>query len=171
MNDPEPGGADQTPEPPAAGAARGHGRLRWALAVSVALNLLLGGLIVGAAARDAGWRGGWLSDGPRARWSAPDERVSSLRGQARDALGARAPALEARRSDLRAAWRAVRDAAQADPLDRARLDAALAALRAAEAALAVERHAAFATLAASMPPERRAKMLREMGARFERRDR
>jgi len=164
-------------ENPAPAPRRGR-RLQWALAASLALNLLLVGLGAGMVAR------AHMGEGARAflhgemfrdraardideRASREtDERASrdagrrTLRAQVRAVLDARAPAFDAARARVAEAWRAVRAATGEEPLRTARLEAALADLRAAQQALTMERHAALVTLAARLSPEERARMMR-----------
>jgi len=164
-------------ENPAPAPRRGR-RQQWALAASLALNLLLVGLGAGMVAR------AHMGEGARAflhgemfrdraardideRASREtDERASrdagrrTLRAQVRAVLDARAPAFDAARARVAEAWRAVRAATGEEPLRTARLEAALADLRAAQQALTMERHAALVTLAARLSPEERARMMR-----------
>jgi len=156
-------------ENPAPAPRRGR-RLQWALAASLALNLLLVGLGAGMVAR------AHMGEGARAFLHGEmfrdraardiDERASrdagrrTLRAQVRAVLDARAPAFDAARARVAEAWRAVRAATGEEPLRTARLEAALADLRAAQQALTMERHAALVTLAARLSPEERARMMR-----------
>jgi len=164
-------------ENPAPAPRRGR-RQQWALAASLALNLLLVGLGAGMVAR------AHMGEGARAFLHGEmfrdraardiDERASretderaardagrrTLRAQVRAVLDARAPAFDAARARVAEAWRAVRAATGEEPLRTARLEAALADLRAAQQALTMERHAALVTLAARLSPEERARMMR-----------
>ena len=172
-------------ENPAPAPRRGR-RQQWALAASLALNLLLVGLGAGMvarahmgegaraflhgemfrdrAARDIDERASRETDERASRET--DERASrdagrrTLRAQVRAVLDARAPAFDAARARVAEAWRAVRAATGEEPLRTARLEAALADLRAAQQALTMERHAALVTLAARLSPEERARMMR-----------
>ena len=89
-------------------------RLRWALALSLALNVFLLGF---ASAR-------WLQR--RSHWSA-DARHKEH--PMRRLLGPATPELRAQRGELRAARREVGDALEAEPFDRERMARALAKLR------------------------------------------
>jgi len=168
----------------AASAAPRRGRwLTWALAASVTLNLLLVGLGVGMVARAhmgegarAFLRGEGVGDRAARRDERADERGDedvrrALRAQVRAVLDARAPAFEVARARVAEAWRAVRAAAEGAPLETARLEAALADLRAAQDALARERHAALVTLAGRLSPDARARVMRELERSLERRRR
>ncbi|MCU0828700.1 MAG: periplasmic heavy metal sensor [Tabrizicola sp.] len=109
------------------------GAPRWmklALATSVALNLAVAGLAVGAILKD-GRRGGMprdLSFGPFTEAFSPEDR-KALREAFRD----RMPAFRASREEVRAEFQALVTALRTDPVDPAALGAALAAIEARNA--------------------------------------
>lgn len=99
--------------------------LRVALAISVALNLLIVGLVAGAVLRDGGPRGRMMGDlgfGPF---------TEALSGADRDALRqaflARMPDMRDMRRQMRADFAALLDALRAEPFDAAALRAAMEA--------------------------------------------
>lgn len=111
-----------TPPPIPAAPSRGW---RTTLILSLALNLLLVFLILGAV-----WRGGWDGDGPRrpgemalGPFAEALDRADrrAILGELRDERGIRGPS----RDERRAAFGPVLDAVRADPFDP---DAAAAAL-------------------------------------------
>lgn len=145
---------DLSPSPPRSGLPRG---LRWLLIASLALNLLVAGLVVGALAREGGPgarpRPAELSLGPFARALEPEDRRAVLRS-----LGDHRPDLRPLgRQDRAALFAEVMAALRAEPFDRARAAAALAeqSARVAEVERAV-RDALLARLAAMTAAERAA---------------
>lgn len=98
-------------------------KLRWALAVSVALNLGVAGMVIGARFHDGGMRGGFARE---LNFGAFTEALSP---QDRDALRAaflaKAPELRAARRQMRADMAAVLTALRADPFDAGALKSAL----------------------------------------------
>ena len=149
--------ADLTPSPPSSpprpGLLRG---LRWLLVLSLALNLLVAGLVVGALARHGGPGGrprpAELSLGPFARALEPEDRREILRS-----LGGRADLRPPGRVDRAALFAEVVAALRAEPFDHARAAAALAeqSERVAEVERAVQ-EALLARLAAMTAEERAA---------------
>jgi uncharacterized membrane protein len=128
---------------------------RWvkvALALSVALNLAVAGLAVGAMLKD-GRRGGMprdLSFGPFTEAFSPEDR-KALREAFRD----RMPAFRASREEVRAEFQTLIATLRADPVDPAALGAALAAIEARNAdRLALGRSLVEARFL-QMPPEDR----------------
>lgn len=156
--------------PDEAAAPRRRRWAPWALAASLALNLLLLGLGAGMVARAhmgegarAFLHGDMMRDrAPREADDGDENDRRALRAQARAVLDARAPAFDAARARVADAWRAVRAATEEEPLQTARLEAALADLRAAQAGLTRERHAALVALAARLSPEDRARVTRAL---------
>ena len=155
-------------------------RPRWltvALLVSLAVNLLVVGVIAGH-----------LLSGQRHMWQRPDAMRSEtsmrdrpgemvMRRMAQAVPTEHRAAFEAamaeHRTQLAEAGRAVRDARMkvrdammAEPLDRARLDAAFAELRARGQGLQAALHAAVSDAAAKLPADARTKL-----AEFDRRGR
>lgn len=100
--------------------------LKWALAVSLALNVAVAGLIAGAVLRDGPPHGPPgaaprdISLGPYIAAMTPADRAAL-----REAFLARAPGFREARGAMRADMRAVAAALRADPLDRDALQAAL----------------------------------------------
>lgn len=147
-----------------------NGRRGAVLAASLTLNMLLAGVIAGHALRGAA-----MEDrrGPRPEGPVTVERLMrgadrEERGEARALLKARGPRVEAARGAVREASGGVVAAARSDPFDAAAVSAALERLRAAETALAAQRHGAFVDLLALMPAERRADAMARAGRRLER---
>lgn len=129
--------------------------LRWLLAASLALNLLVLGLVVGDALRDGRPGGGLrpteMALGPFARALADEDRraiLSDLRGRPELApLG---------RGERGAAFAGILAAVRAEPFDEARLRAAMAEQsERVEAAQRAVQDAVAARLA-SLPPQERA---------------
>ncbi|MCX7889101.1 MAG: periplasmic heavy metal sensor [Rhodobacteraceae bacterium] len=120
-----------TDEGGAAGAAGTPGAPRWmrvALVVSLAANLLVAGVVVGAMLHgpDGGPRGaiGDIGLGPFTGAFAPEDRRAM-----RDDFLARAADFRAMRDREHADFAAVLAALRAEPFDRAALEAALGSLR------------------------------------------
>ncbi len=137
----------ETPTPPA----------RWikiALALSVALNLAVAGLALGALLKDGPHRGmpRDLSLGPFTDAFSPEDR-RALREAFRD----RMPAFRETRAAARAEFQALAEALRADPVDPEALGAALRAIQARNAdRLELGRELIEARLMAMTPEERRA---------------
>jgi uncharacterized membrane protein len=137
-------------------------RTRIVLVVSLALNVfalgalasawVLGGPGFGASHRPARFIGLPL---PRQLQAALPERDHGL---LRTTLDAHRPEIRTRIRAIFAARRAVADAIRAEPFDRARLEAALAALREKEGATAEEAHRMMTDLAAKLDAGGRAKV-------------
>jgi uncharacterized membrane protein len=138
------------------GASGGRG-LRIALAVSLAANLLVVGVVAG------GWLRRAVEGGPPSVERLLREGDAGQRARVQAIVDQRRPEFDARRATQRMARAAVRDAATAEPFDAAALDRALAALRTADGAVAEARHRTFAALIAEMPPERRAAVVARFG--------
>ena len=141
------------PSQPRPGFSRG---LRWLLIVSLALNLLVAGLVVGALARHGGPGGrprpAELSLGPFARALEPEDRRAVLRS-----LGDRPDLRPPGREERAAHFAEVVAALRAEPFDQPRAAAALA--EQSERVAAVEQavqEALLARLAAMTPAERAA---------------
>jgi uncharacterized membrane protein len=114
-------------------------RLSWALALSLGLNVFLLGF---SASRFA--RGGreHMHEGPP-------------RGAMRRVLGEPTPELMAHRGDLREARRAVAEALETEPLDRARLKSALDRLRTETSEGQAALHERLLERASELPIEQR----------------
>lgn len=98
-------------------------KLRWALAVSVALNLAVAGMVIGARMHDGGMRGAFareLNFGAFTEALSPEDR-DALRA----AVIAKAPEMRLARRQMRSDMAAVLTALRASPFDAAALDAAL----------------------------------------------
>lgn len=151
---------DTPPETP-----RASRPLRLLLAASLALNLLGGGYLAGAAFR--AWRAPATppaSIGAALRHAPPEARAT-LRALATTRQEAFA---EQRAAAAEARARAVA-AAAAEPFDPEALEEALDALRRVESARAALRHAALVETVAALPPEARAAFLARLDDRRERR--
>lgn len=150
------------------------GRSRWiapALFVSLALNLLVAGAVAGhflSPRHHHTWRGAEMMRGEMGRMmERPGERVISrmaaaLPPQNRDAFEA---VMAEHRTQLADAGRGVRDARvkvreamATEPLDRAKLEAAFAELRARSQQLQAAVHAAVSDAAAKLPREARERL-------------
>ncbi|TAG25377.1 MAG: periplasmic heavy metal sensor [Rhodobacterales bacterium] len=119
---------DKPPAPPATATA-GRG-LKIALAISVALNLAVVGLVAGAWLKD-GHSGGMprdLSFGPFSEALSPDDRRAL-----RKALVDRAPGFRETRAAAQAEFAALLEALRANPFDPAAVQTALAAIEARNA--------------------------------------
>lgn len=140
--------APQIPEP------RSPRWMKIVLAVSVALNLAVAGLVAGAMLKDGPRRGmpSDLSFGPFTEaFSLEDRRAL------RDAFRDRMPGFREARAAAKAEFAALAVALRADPLDPAALSAALAAIQARAAGrLELGRELIEARLLAMTPEERRA---------------
>ena len=113
--------------PPAPSSGRG---LKIALAVSVALNLAVAGVVAGAWLKDGPGRGTPrdLSFGPFSEALSPEDRRAL-----RKALIDRAPGFREAREAARAEFAALLDALRASPFDPATVQSALAAIEARNA--------------------------------------
>lgn len=119
------------------------------LVVSLCVNALLGGVVLGWQMRGPGDRGGFL--GPRLSRDLTPEARATLKESFRE----RHDALRARFGAVREARRRVAEALATDPPDRAAVSGALATLRqATEAAQAVAHEAVMDGLL-RLPPETR----------------
>jgi Spy/CpxP family protein refolding chaperone len=151
------------------------------LLLSIALNVALATALVSYAPWKHGGRdprhGGpvpGLLDLRAFRRSLPEARQAIVE----TAFAAHRDALRPRLGALFAARRAVREAIRAEPFDRATLDAAFAALRAAETEAATEAQALLGDVLVSATPEERRRlaelmprrMVRERGPRHGRDD-
>ena len=133
-----------------------RGKWAWAVVLLLVLSVGLNLFVLGAA---AAWRhhgGGWHGGG---KYAAMDRET---RREARPYFRA---AFRANKDELRAARRAVRAARgevaellQAEPLDRAELDAALMALRDSNVAALTTFQGVMLEAALAMPPELRQKI-------------
>jgi uncharacterized membrane protein len=135
-------------------------RSRWllaALVVSLAVNLAVGGVVLGHVLRGPpGWRPGDPEGGPAHRLMRllPPEARDTMR-QSFEAAG---PDIRARAKALREARDRVRDAIAAEPFDRARLDAALSDMRVHVDALQTAVQAAIADGVSKLPADVRRKV-------------
>jgi uncharacterized membrane protein len=120
---------DKPPAPPSTATA-GRG-LKIALAISVALNLAVVGLVAGAWLKDGRPGGGMprdLSFGPFSEALSADDRRAL-----RKALIDRAPGFREARAEAQAEFAALLDALRASPFDPAAVQTALAAIEARNA--------------------------------------
>lgn len=142
--------AQQTPEP-----ARGGRGLRIALAVSVALNLAVLGLVAGAMI-GGGPRGGGPDGQLRALGLGPFAMAFSREDRAELARGIDRAALRAERRALGDSLATLRQSLLADPFDRAAAEAALGRSRGAAEALQAIGHGAIVERIAQMDAAERA---------------
>lgn len=132
------------------------------LVVSLALNLFLAGAIASHLLHRGPDHG--AMERPHRHGLLPHPRqlrhALSPEAQARfDALHeAHRPRIRERLRAVGAARRALGEVLRAEPLDRARMDAAFAALREEEGRLAAETQSMFGTLALELSPEDRARL-------------
>lgn len=145
------------PEPPEAARPASHRLLRAALAVSVALNLLVAGVVVGGLfyRGEGGGRAEMTRDlgfGPFGEALTPKDRRAL-----REWLKTRAPELRSANMQRRADMVALQAALRAQPFDAAGLRAALSAMRARMEGQLALGHAALSKVILGMPEaERRA---------------
>jgi uncharacterized membrane protein len=131
-------------------------RLSIVLAISVAVNLLLGGIMVGRAFRHRHQpHDGHEQPGMRAE---RDGRKGPLRGLFRE----HGDALREKRRSMGDARRAARAALEAEPFDQAALERALEGLRKETTASQEITHRAIVEAAAKSPPEERKKLGRAL---------
>lgn len=149
----------RTPPPRTRGAGRG---IKIALAVSLALNLLVAGLVGGAVLR----RGG-PDEAPAIRALGLAPFAIALPREGRDDMRRRieadAPRLRAERARIGDSLREVRRALLADPFDREAAAAALARSREAATALQGIGHSALLDTLEEMTVEDRAEVARRLG--------
>ncbi|AHM02505.1 hypothetical protein roselon_00038 [Roseibacterium elongatum DSM 19469] len=170
MSDPN---TPQTPTPPDAAPRRKTGPVvKLVLAVSLALNVLIMGLVAGAVTGRIGPSGPDELPALRALGLGPFAVALDRDGRAavRDALGERRAALRAERRIIGDSLRAVQMALRADPFDRAGASAAMVRSRAAAEAL--QRHGQEALLdhLQSLPLERRIALADDLGRAMRRFD-
>lgn len=144
---------DLPPVPSAAPSSRGRG-LRIALAISVALNLAVIGLVAGAMLRD-GPHGRFVREldlGPFTEAFSPRDRAAL-----RDQFMAQDGGFRALRDQFRADGLALVEVLRQEPLDRARLEALMQTQQDRMAArMKVGRDLVAARIAAMSPEDRRA---------------
>lgn len=127
-------------------------RLTLLLAVSIALNLLLAGILVGAQ---------WSRRGPGP--SRSFERGARFPGNLEQSLEPHRRALSERRRGASQARAEARTLLQREPLDRAALERALARLRSETQGSQAIVHRALVEAAVAAPPERRRELGRALG--------
>jgi uncharacterized membrane protein len=128
-------------------------RLSIVLAISIALNLLFLGFVVGRRVRPF--------HGPHGVPGMPSAGMNhGARGPLRGALAPNGPELAARRKAIQDARSRVADALERDPFDQAALESALAALRAESNQTQELVHRRIATFAASNGVEIRRELAR-----------
>jgi len=139
-------------------------RTRWlilALLASLAVNVFVGGLVIGRwvdhgwHGGGAHWRGGTPPEGPGPRWlrrMVGEEGMPAVRAAWAD----HAAVIDPLRSEAHVARRAVADALAADPFVRADYETALAAMRASMERMHAATHAAMVDVVESMSSEQRA---------------
>ena len=132
-------------------------RLSIVLAISVAVNLLLGGIMLGRAFRhrhqppfDVGEPPGMHAERDRRK------------GPLRDLFREHGDALREKRRSMGDARRTAREALEAEPFDRAALERALEGLRKETVASQEIMHRAIVEAAATGPPEERKKLGRAL---------
>jgi uncharacterized membrane protein len=125
--------------------------LRWLLVVSLALNLLVAGLVVGAVLRHDGPRRHMeMGPGPFAQALSPEDRLAILAGL-RDRPGFGSPSREERQQAMAEVLAALRS----EPFDQGRAEAAMASQADRMATVEREVQAAMVERIASMSPEER----------------
>jgi uncharacterized membrane protein len=132
-----------------------------ALLLSVALNLLVGGALLGQL-----WDGRRPQGPPPLDWAAR-ELSPELRDELRTHMRARMVPARPLREALRAASRDIGQLAGAQPLDREALAAALRRLREAQGDYQAFMHENLLDLVEKLPPEQRLELLREALQRHE----
>lgn len=136
-------------------------RLAIAVAISLGLNLLLGGVLVGQALQRRAQRVAAL-DGPMG--SSLHARGMRGPGAFQRTVGTRHPEFGERRKVIEAARQKVREALTREPFDKAALEAALAGLRKETEASQALAHGALVETAASATPALRGELAREFQA-------
>ncbi|HUS23650.1 MAG TPA: periplasmic heavy metal sensor [Candidatus Binatia bacterium] len=140
--------------------------LPWVLLLSLAANLFCGGVIFAHHFAHGGSHGSaHRGPGHRHRHGVlpgPHELRAALSPEAQarfDTLHQEhRPVIRERLRELAAARRTLAEELRTEPLDRARLDAAFARVREAEAQLALETQTMFAKLAEGLGPQDRARL-------------
>lgn len=133
-------------------------RLAIALAVSLALNLLIGGFLLGRGLRRPEQHGPFMRPMPSALHARE-------RGPWRKFLQGHRDELRARQGALRAARRDAREALAKPNFDAAELERTLAAVRAETAQGQEQLHRALVEAAKSASPEQRRELARFLDAR------
>ncbi len=129
---------------------------RWlglALLLSVAVNLLVGGAVLGRILRDT------PAQPPPMAWALRD-MDPALRRELQPRLRARLGGAMPERAALRGALQALASAIRAEPLDRDRASAALGALRQSSNSYQAVLHESMLDILMELPPERREAALR-----------
>ena len=140
---------DPVPSPPTPRAGR---KLRIALALSLAVNLAIGGVLVGSFLRDGPHRGGRdFGLGPISEALSRDDRKAL-----RAAFVAQHPGIGADRQAMRGDIDALLATLRATPFDPAALDAALAAIAQRNGALVATGQTVLAERIKAMDPANRA---------------
>jgi len=127
-----------------------------ALVFSTTLNLLVGGVLVGRLLDDSRRPGP-----PPMAWAAR-ELPAELRGEVRAHMRERMSSARPLRGELREAARELRLQAQAEPVDREALGAALRRMREARGAYEAFMHESLLDVLEKLPPEQRLALLREV---------
>jgi uncharacterized membrane protein len=136
-------------------------RLAIAVAISLGLNLLLGGVLVGQALQRRTHRAGIDRGGPTP--SGMHQRGPHRPGAFQRTVGARHPEFGERRRMIGAAREKVREALTREPFDKAALEQALAQLRKETEASQAVAHQALVETATSASPGLRD----ELGRQFQ----
>lgn len=155
----------QAPLPPQPPAPRSRRLWRVVLVVSLALNVLVAGVVVGGAIRAVGPGGGPVPTGPgdmRGLWRAlPDDSRGALREQVRagqpERGDRRARAEQARRDGIQ-----IIGAIEAEPFDPAALVAVLEAQRQRQDALRRSTTEAFAAQVGRLSAAQRQQMVQDL---------
>lgn len=135
-------------------------RLAIAVAISLGLNLLLGGVLVGQALQRRAHRVAALERGGPLG-SGMHERGTRGPGAFQRTVGKRHPEFGERRKVIEAARQKVREALTREPFDKAALEAALSGLRKETEASQSLAHGALVETAASATPALRNELARE----------
>ena len=137
-------------------------RLAIAAAISLGLNLLLGGVLVGQALQRRTQRALIERGGPMA--SSMHERGPRGPGAFQRTVGGRHPEFGERRRVIEAARQKVREALTREPFDKGALEQALAGLRKETETSQALAHGALVETAASATPALRGELGREFQA-------
>ncbi|MEE4279386.1 MAG: periplasmic heavy metal sensor [Halieaceae bacterium] len=135
-----------------------HSLIVLALVVSTGINLLMAGIVLGRLGLGGDWQRS-RHEPPPVAWAARElspETRSLIRQRMRERLSEVRPL----RQELRSAQLAVAQAADAEDFDRERLARALAELRGVSGRYEALLHDKLAALAAELPREERAALLR-----------
>jgi len=146
------------------GAARWMSPLGIALIVSLALNLLLAGWLIGRFVHERHWRPSFAGMPARPgdrmmEWMMGRDLDEASRQAVREAMGGAHAAMDQARAATREARLVAREALRAEPFDRARAEAAFAQSRERQMEAMRRIHAALIDGAEKLPAEARTKLM------------